>query len=595
MKTSQCELSEQELLKELNSSAKRWRETASSYASLQKRFNPLRRSLSDINILLEILNEISSCMKGTDLQQLRENLYTWRSQNKSIHQKLDTFILESFVKECPNSTEEMRLDSHSWPEVLDGNLKEAKHCAKEIRGKLKTYQEIFQVMAQHRQAIEQQQALLNQNPNTKGLAENLSEYTNAHILKTLQKFYDEAESFIFSDTPDENLILTEAKVLENVAQDVFHNKPTLAVETHKLCTQIQEFCSQTEKMLLQRLERDISKATYKTPQECCPRLRELLDTGEKHIEGDYMDFTFTDTALDEFNSKSDIYKELAVDAINLGLSENLPNGSLSLVAGHPYVDKHRDDDLCKIRTHSGTSGDDNLPRIIVKKLPCGPNGKERFCVVALISKKEQEAATKAMKKALANRDVEAWPEDENDIAQLNPVSAPLSQKERQQIQIILCQLKDFKRSSGKLSKTSSKGKKGSVLPIPTPVPSASGTETKHPRAPKPKAPQSDVCHYMTLDKHPDEPPQSKLHRQTVQSPVTNTETQSETDRHLFRSQYSVDINRLVCLLQVASYLKLIQKRTAIIRYQKMKHETKAISSKQISASITSALPQKNIR
>ena len=589
MKSTEYGMTEEELFKELAERVKVWRRIAKTYTELQRRLSPLHQSLSDIHIMFEIMEQITPFMTGAHLQKLRDNQSLWDAQSKSITNDLDSLILE--YSEPFSST--IRLEPHNFMKQIRSNLEHAKELGKKLREKARQQENTFQKVEQHSQTIIQQIQSLSQDSATKELAAHLTKYKTEYLEKKQQQICDQAETLLTSESTDDHSVQNEATIMDNVAQAIFHRKPSLSHKIHLLCSQMQEFCQETEKILVEKLKRTVTNVTYKTPEERKQHLLELLEKGNKYISGSDMNFTFTDAALQEFRLKAPIYKQLAVEALNLGLSEHLPNGSLTPIGSshHPYVDKNRDDNILKIRSQSGTSGDNNLPRIFVQRLPYGPNKKERFCIVAFVTKKEQETKSRQALQALAGRPVVAWPQEEDIIVQLNPIMLPLSIEEQQEIQTLIQQFTKIHKKTAATDSPSEPEDEDGEKTAPTAPPTPPAVP---PAPPAPPIPETNslrgikdtplgTVNAMTANTIPSPIFSAskklkgiKVTSSDSKSSKANNEGHSQATEDKQSSQRVVGIEQFVYVLQLVKHLQIIHQRQAEWKNQRQRHTSDSL-------------------
>ena len=245
---------------------------------------------------------------------------------------------------------------------------------------------------------------------------------------TLELHHFKLLSDVFTSAAKDDQYLEQEKettLFQQLATDIFHQKPSLSSRLRSLFSLIEQ---ETENVLFTKADIFAQQQTtdkpkhalvYRTEEEKEQRLLKLLQDQTTAIQGEQMDFTFTPQALQEFSKYSDVYQEQAVKKMQRIMNIPLQNGSRTMIAGHPAIDKMRDYDLYKIRVINYNVGEDNLPRIFVLPIPSA-DGREKFSVIGF----SDEAHQKRQYARFAKRETLEWPTDPANIVILNPTQTP---------------------------------------------------------------------------------------------------------------------------------------------------------------------------
>jgi len=351
----------------------------------------------------------------------------WQDCQEDLKLILETAYLDVMRQELSSDEDKKKWDIRHLEGLLDQNFLTAKAKKRALRTKISHYVKGVEILKKHKQRIKREQKKFQGNPL---LAESLI-YLQQYIQNLDLQHYKLLTHMFETEASEreQSIAKRDARIFQNFAHDIFHQKPILSTRLRSLLALIQQeienvYYAKKDYILKQQAAADKTKHafTYQTEEEKQDRLLKLLQDQTTVIQGEQMDFTFLPAALQEFSKYSKEYQEEAVKKMQRVMNIPLEMGSRTVIAGHQVIDKMKGYDLHKMRVINYNIGEDNLPRIMLKPLP-SQGDRERWCVVGF----SDEAHQKRQYARFAKRDAMPWPTDPTQIVIFNPpqiVSGP---------------------------------------------------------------------------------------------------------------------------------------------------------------------------
>ena len=401
------------------------------WAKLKTKNQLLKRQLQTIfnqfyTNIPSAVSELSNQLKSLKIDKTKNMIVmnqintTWQECQQDFQLLLENAYLDIMEKELPD---DKSWDVRSLETHLDTNIQTSKLKERAFKKKISSYLQAEDILKKHKNRLTKEQKKFQKHSTLQEALGYLHRYIDSleiqHFKLLSNVFTAAAQDEQYAEQEK------EATLFQQLATDIFHQKPSLSARLRKLTALVDQ---ETENVLF-------TKAAYfakqnlvgqpsgsllcKTEEEKQQRLLKLLLDQTTAIQGEQMDFTFLPAALQEFSKYSDEYQQEAVKKLQRIMNIPLENGSRTMIAGHPAIDKMKDYDLYKIRVINHNIGEDNLPRIMVKSLP-SQDGREHWCVVGF----SDEAHQKRQYARFARRTVKEWPKDPSQIVILNPPQTP---------------------------------------------------------------------------------------------------------------------------------------------------------------------------
>ncbi|MBQ4471836.1 MAG: hypothetical protein II942_01120, partial [Alphaproteobacteria bacterium] len=401
----------------------KWNELKERAQKIKRQVQPIfNQFYSLIPIELHVLSDQLKSIKmdkTAHMIALNQIKTEWQSCQEDWQFLLETSYLEVTGSELGQAPQDVAAtwDVSSLNNYLDQLVLTARSKGKYIKSKISSFTKGVEILRLHKNHVERDRQKLQENPLLNSTLSRLESYIRAIDIQCHRML--EELSLTTGDDKQYEPMMTDVAVFQRMTHDAIHQNPSIARRLKKLLEHIHQ---ETEQVIIEKAERlkkatntTVAALTYQTDEEKEERLLKLLQQKTSAIRGEQMDFTFTEEALKDFSKYPDEYQHEAVKKLQRIMNVPLENGSRTIIAGHPAIDKMKDYDIHKIRAINYNIGEDNLPRIMCKPLP-SQNGHECWSVVGF----SDEARQKRQYARFARRPVKEWPDDPNQIVILNP-------------------------------------------------------------------------------------------------------------------------------------------------------------------------------